>query len=124
MFLKLVQYIQYIFKIYIYIYQYIILCLYINSDNIGSCVTSDGTHLYVIGGYNNVRYFSSIYRYTPPTSGNYTSNISDDAWILMGNMRYSLGLRGCTVDKLGRYLYMIGGEYQPYKSVSYGEYVD
>ena len=99
---------------------------YIRIINVESCVTSDGTHLYVIGGrYELDRVFSEIYRYTPPTSGNYISNNSDDIWILMGNMRYKLSERGCTTDKLSRYLYMIGGIGGSFNSrAGNGEYID
>ena len=94
------------------------------SDNIGSCVTSDGTYLYVIGGINDITgIVSTVYRYKPPTFGDYVSNNPDDKWELMGNMRYSLYGRGCTADKLSRYLYMIGG-YNGSISTSNAEYID
>ena len=77
----------------------------------GCCLASDGIHLYVIGGnwrgIDDIK--DSIYRYTPPTSGNFESNNHDDIWILMGNMRYKMGFRGCTTDKSSRVLYLISG---------------
>ena len=98
-----------------------------------ACVTNDGIHLYFIGGstfrigshtpLSYPEYYSHIFRYTPPTSRNYSSNIIDDEWIFMGNMRYSLNYRGCTTDRSGKYLYMIGG-FDDNGGKSFAEYID
>ena len=96
--------------------------------NIETCVTNDGRYLYVIGGsalINNIRQLAdTVYKYTPPISGKYTSNVLNDTWELMGNMRYKLSSRGCTTDKSSKYLYLIGGDMGTNDYASFGEYID